>query len=274
MTISGPTGPINYSEQEFLNLIRNVQTDAMQNGLMKQAELEAKKMVSFGVSHLVLILALAVSIIGGSYLWVSRRADLADAKVEFSKTQAQSSDKANATFQQQTAQQIAVLMQQNASLQSDVAALANAITTRDSALGKQTAVVPTLTRPEVSFQWGGAAAEPPPAIDAQGNFITPLPLAQKSLIALLAVPVLQADKSDAQNQVGKLQANIANDATAFNAEVKAHASDVAACTLDKQALKDENTKTRADARKSKFKWFGAGYVAGLLTKPFAVAMGY
>jgi hypothetical protein len=102
-------------------------------------------------------------------------------------------------------------------------------------------------------------------IDPQGNFLAPLPLAQKSLTALLAVPVLQADKKDLTAQVDAEKTALANSDKALGLERQAHASDNAACTADKKSLSAQIDKVKADARRSKFKWFLTGFVSGAAT---------
>ena len=201
----------------------------------------------------------------GGYEIISRQADRADAKFAAAQAAAQASDKQNATVQQQITQQIAALANQNAALQNQVLTLAQAIAHRDSALTVQTEAVPKLTPTDLGNQWGSVASEPAPQLDASGAFLVPLPLAQKSAVALMTVPVLQQDKKDLQGMVDTQRSVISNNVTALSFEKQAHLSDNAACKADKLALTDQVSKVKKDARRGKIKSFiyGAGVGIGL-----------
>ena len=252
-------------------------TDDLQN-----IEKDVEKVFSFGASHLVLIILLGISLLGAFYLFDSRRTQAADQRAAIAQLKEQqaestaaSADKNNQTLQAQVNQQMAALNARSMQLQQEVASLTQAIATRDSTLKAQTTQIVTLAPPALATQWGAAATEPAPSIDASGNFLVPLSLAQKSMSALITIPVLTQDKADLQSQVDNQKQIISNDANTLALERQAHQSDNATCTVDKTALgaqidnlKAQNAKTKADARKSKFKWFGAGYVAGFITGIF------
>ena len=226
---------------------------------------EARKALSYGLSHLILLTLLFAAVVGGVYLYDSKRTDQAESKAQLSQATAQVADAQNTKLQAQTAQQIQLLAQQNASLQAQVAALAAAITQRDSALATQIAAAKSLPPPALATQWGVSAQEPAPSIDQQGNFLAPLPLAQKSYEALLAVPVLQEDNKDLQAASVDQKQQIANGQAALGVETKAHLGDNAACAADKKALADEVAAVKAKARKSKLKWGLGGFVTGAVT---------
>jgi formate-dependent nitrite reductase cytochrome c552 subunit len=88
-------------------------------------------------------------------------------------------------------------------------------------------------------------------------------LAQKSVIALELVPVLQQDKRDLQASLDKDAQVISNDGAALGKEQAAHFSDKAACTADKNTLKADLDQVKADARKGKIRWFLYGVGAGI-----------
>ena len=73
-------------------------------------ETDAVKVWTFGKSHLVLTLALVAALIGGVYLFESKRADVADAKAAASQALAQQQDAENAKVQAANAAQIAQLI--------------------------------------------------------------------------------------------------------------------------------------------------------------------
>jgi biopolymer transport protein ExbD len=213
--------------------------------------------------HLTMAVLIILALVGIDYLFVSKRAELADARSRTSEQVAAQVDKANTTFQAQTAAQIATLAAQNVQLQTTVKALADAIATRDHALVVQTGVVEKMTPTDLGRQWGASAAEPAPGVNGSGNFEVSLPLAQKSTVALTTVPVLQKDKADLQASVDKQSQVIANGATALDAEKQAHANDVQECKADKRALSDQITQVKADARKSGFRKFLYGALTGV-----------
>jgi len=223
---------------------------------------EEKKIIAFGASHLVLIVSLCLAVILSVYLWDSKRADQADARAVLAMAHAQASDQQNKMFQVQVTQQIAALAEQNKALQSQVFMLVSAIAQRDAALSVKTQEIKTLPPTTLATQWGAAAQEPAPTIDDKGNFLATLPLAQKSLVALATVPVLQSDKQDLQTALDKERQVVVNDASVLSKEQSAHLADVNACKADLQASKAETAKAKADGRKGKIKSFLYGLVTG------------
>jgi DNA repair exonuclease SbcCD ATPase subunit len=228
-------------------------------------ESEGKKIIAFGFSHLVLLLACFIALLGCVYLYDSRRADAAEARAALAEAKAHTSDQQNAAFQQQTAQQIAALAEQNKLLQSQVGSLAAAIQQRDAALAQRQQEITTLPPSDLAEQWGAAAGEPAPALDGQGRILATLPLAQKSLTAIEAVATLQSDKQDLTGELANAQKIAANDVEALSKEQAAHASDQGACKTDKAALQAQITQLKRAARRSKIRSFAAGFLTGALT---------
>ena len=211
---------------------------------------------------LILVALLLVSLLG--YKIISAQADRADARFAAAQAAAAASDKQNAAIQQQIVQRLSELASENQRLEGQVFTLATAINKRDTALTVQTSTVPKLTPTELGNQWGAVAAEPSPQVDATGNFVVPVPLAQKSVVALMTVPVLQADKRDLQSEVTAKTSIISNDASALSSEKQVHLSDNATCKADKQALTAQVDKVKKDARRGKIRSFlyGVGVGAG------------
>jgi len=233
--------------------------------LAAAAKAEEKKLLAFGASHLVLIVACFVSLLGCVYLYDSIRAERADSRAALAEQKARAGDSANQAVQQETAREIANLAEQNRGLQAQIGGLAQAMAARDAALEREKQTVISLPPSELATKWGAAAGEPAPVLTPAGGFIATLPLAQKSLIALEAVQTLTRDKQDLAAQVSKEQAIAGNNAAALGSEQAAHASDNAACKLDKQALQAEVTKVKRDAARSKFRWAAGGFLSGALT---------
>jgi len=230
---------------------------------LQVVEKKVKAAWAFGASHLVLIACLAAALLGAIYLWDSKAADRADARAALAQALSAQKDKDNAALQKTNADQQAQFARQNAALQGEVSSLASAVAKRDATFQTHAAAVPTLAPPALAIEWGKAASEPAPVVDTSGNALVPLPLAQKSVIALELVPVLQQDKRDLQASLDKDAQVISNDGAALGKEQAAHFSDKAACTADKNTLKADLDQAKADARKGKIRWFLYGVGAGI-----------
>lgn len=233
---------------------------------VKAVYTDAKKVITFGLSHIILITLLAASICFGVYLYDSKRADRADAAASQAQTIAQIQDKTNVQIQSQTLSTLSAIQQQNVLLQQQVVALEATLSQRDQALVTSQKNVQNLTPLALSTQWGQVAQEPAPGIDKDGNFLVALPLARKSVDALLAVPILTQDSADLTKQVTDLNKVVTNDNTALQSEITAHQSDVKTCTDDKTALNAQIVKVKADAAKSKRIWGIVGFVLGTIVR--------
>jgi hypothetical protein len=226
-------------------------------------EKDIKVAWAFGVSHLMLIGLLALALVGCCLLWASKSADRADARAALANALSAQKDKDNVAIQKTNADIQAQWARDRAELQGEVSSLASAVAKRDNTFQQHATTIPNLAPPALALEWGKAAGEPAPSVDVSGNAIVPLPLAQKSVIALELVPVLQQDKKDLQAAAGKDAQIISNDSAALGKEQAAHVSDNGACTADKNTLKADLEQVKADARKSKIRWFLYGVGAGI-----------
>lgn len=217
-------------------------------------------------SHAKLYTCLALLVIlSGVWLfygYTKRQAAVADARYNAAQTIAATLDKQNKAIQVEIEHKLDDLMTQNQKLQSQVTVLSGSIDKRDTVLVQKTAQVPKMSPTELSHLWGSLTNEPPPLADLSGAFQVPAPVAQKSVDALLAVPVLESDKEDLIAQIGDYKQVIANLQDANGLEKQAHSSDNAACTADKLVLTTEITKVKKDARRGKIRSFFYGYAAG------------
>lgn len=196
------------------------------------------------------------------YGYTKRQAAKADAKYVAAQTAAVSLDKQNKAIQADIENKLDALMTQNQKLQGQVTVLSSSVGKRDTILVQQTAQVPKLSPTDLSHLWGTLTNEPPPLSDQNGAFEVPAPVAQKSVDALLSVPVLQSDKEDLLAQIGDYQQVVSNLQDAKSLEIQAHTSDNASCTADKLVLTTEINKVKKDARRGKIKSFVYGYAAG------------
>ena len=216
----------------------------------------------FDSLHLFLFVVVLLTLFGFYYEYVNRAADKEDSRYATLQAATASSDAQNKAAQAQNAQSIAALANQSLVLEGQVSNLAAAIGKRDNALTVQTTAVPKLSPTDLGNQWGAVALEPSPQVDASGAFIVPLPLAQKSVVAIMTVPVLQKDKADLQSEVTAKSSVITNDVSTLADERSAHLSDNATCKADKKLLTEKVDKVTKDARRSKIRSFLFGFGVG------------
>ena len=126
---------------------------------------------------------------------------------------------------------------------------ASAIASRDAQLIKDREQIKTLPPPQLAVKWGEVASEPAPAIDASGNFLAPLPLVQKSVDALVALPVVTKDNADLKTQLSQETQIAYNNDQKFQDEKKAHASDGEVCKQTVSTKDAEIKDLKAAARK-------------------------
>lgn len=175
--------------------------------------------------HLFLLGAVAVLVFVGIYGVESLLAKRAHEQYLEQQTILKTFTEQNAQIQQQTKAEIDALAQQNVILQQQFTALASAIAARDAQLIVQRQQIKTLPPPQLAIKWGEVANEPAPQVDSNGNAIVPLPLAQKSVDALIQVPVLTQDVKDLKNQLTQQTTIAYNNDQKYQDEVKSHKSD-------------------------------------------------
>lgn len=199
--------------------------------------------------HLILLAIVGVLIIGGVYGVETMLANRSHEQFLQQQTILKQFTEQNAQVQQQMKTSIDAFAAQNAALQAQMVTLTTAIVARDGQLMKDRQTVKTLPPAELSAKWGTVAVEPAPAIDPSGNFLVPLPLAQKSVDALIQVPVLTEDKKDLQTQLASETTIATNNDGKYKDEQKAHQSDNEACKQT-VATKDAEIKDiKAQGRK-------------------------
>ena len=199
--------------------------------------------------HLILLAIVGVLILGGVYGVETLLANRAHEQFVQQQAMLQTLIQQNQITQQQTKAQIESLTQQNAATQQQFALLAASIAARDAQLFKDRAQVKTLPPVQLSAKWGEVANEPAPVVDTAGNFITPLPLAQKSVDALITLPVITKDNADLKAQVEKETTIAANNDSKYQAEIKSHDSDNTTCKATVETQKAEIKDLKAGARK-------------------------
>lgn len=196
-------------------------------------------------------LALAVICFLGNK-WIDRAADKAEAALAVAQHEVEQarSEASQAASQYQAT--IDALSRQNASL-------AAAVAQRQVVLEQKQTEIKTLPLPQVASEWQRLIGGSGDIVFSTLGMSVSEDGARRTVSQLEAVPVLQADVADQkviiENQkkeidagaslVGKLNQQI-------EAEQAVHKADVAA--------------VKAEARKSKRKWFIAGFISGLATR--------
>lgn len=199
--------------------------------------------------HIVLYGALALALIGGTYLYEAKRAEVAEGRAVAAESKAADSEAQNKLFQQNVQVQLSQLAAQNAQLSA-------ALAQRQVLEVKVPQQNASLTAAQVAAGIDSTTGNKVGTTVAQGDsLILPTTLGKDALSALQLVPLLQADKV-------ALTTENTNLSKSLDLEKQAHVSDVTALNLQITADKLEIKAVKAQARKSKFRWLGAGIIIG------------
>ncbi len=215
--------------------------------------------------HLILLALVGVLTFSGIYgieSLISRHDHEAALRME---ALAQTLVQQNQLLQQQTKVQIDALTQQNVALQQEVGSLATAIVTRDAQLIQNQNKVPNLSPDQLSAEWQKDirnAGSIKPTLPS--GYLVDQTAAVATVQALESVPVLQQDIADLEKSNSNLQSELNNDAAVLTLEKKSHFSDNQTNTALLTAKDAEIKDVKAQARKSKLKWFGIGFLLGLI----------
>jgi hypothetical protein len=196
--------------------------------------IDKKHLIGWGLAVL-LALGLVYSI-------EARIADKADARATAAEAQLSLIQKQNADFQSSVQKQLDSLASQNQQL--------------TNALAKQKQIDASLS----PSQLGERVAS---LTDVPKTEVTPL---ENGHFDLTSNAVLQAALK--LEEVPVLTEQFSNETKSLDLEKQAHQSDLVASNAALTSCKADLTKVTADARKSKWKWFGAGVVVGFLGKAF------
>jgi len=229
---------------------------------------EAKKIFSFTLSHLVLILILVGVVIFAFYLWSDRVAVKADATAALSQERASDADKRAEMTQMQNLQLQEQLMNESTARQADRAAQLQFQQTVIDQLKEQQTKVITLAPSDLATLHGQLVGLPGPTVQGDA-FLSSLPLEQKTVQMLEEIPALNSQLSSKDKSLADADVVIKDTQGQLTSEKGARATDNVACIADKKALNDQITKIKDDARKSKFKWaFGGAVILEILRIAF------
>lgn len=194
-------------------------------------------------SHLVSIVFMGLLIFGGVYgteSLVAKHDAQNDAKWSAILSTAQAKSASDEAQFQVTLAQITAQNTQ----------LAQAITQRDAALAAIVKADATLTAAQTAIKLGGTTIDP--------NSVTlPLDTARNLTAQVDSIPVLKANLVDETKIAQGLQTALDSQTTVVT-DLKTQLVD------SDKACKAQVADVKAKARKSKLKWFGIGFIAGLI----------
>lgn len=155
---------------------------------------------------------------------------------------------------------------QNAQQQQIIGQLAQTIAKRNEAAANQQKTDASLSAVEAAQRLSQQTHAKPGEVTAQGDtVIATLPVARTVVGAFDLLDTVQANLTDTQKQLSSesvintnLQANVAAQKNLVSALRTENTDQQKACVAQVSAVK-------AQARKSKLKWFGIGYIAGFVS---------
>ncbi len=211
--------------------------------------------------HIVLYGVAIVFALSLTYLYESKVADKNEQKYQQMKALDDLKDRQNVQFQQQIQATIQQLQDTSKQLQATNAQQASTISSLKQQVQDQKGKDATLPPSDLANRIETLA--PGGSITVNGTgYILDQTKAVVIAQALEEPPVLKQELAADEIIITNDTAIISNDAKILDAEKSAHGSDVAALNADKATLNQEIVTIKAEARKSKFKWFIAGVVAG------------
>jgi uncharacterized membrane-anchored protein YhcB (DUF1043 family) len=215
-------------------------------------------------------LIIAVLLIGAGIFGFQKYADIratdASAKVQTAQAQLVAQQAAvaqqSAQVQQTTAQYqslVAQLSQQNAQLSTSIAQ-------RNQALTVQQTTDKVMPLPQLATRWAADADFDASTLQTNGaTLIVPQEVVADTVEKMDSIPVLQANLNDVQSEL----TNTKTELTSANTLIGQQKQDIAGIqqqNIDQvKADNAEIANVKAQARKSRMKWFGVGYVAGFIS---------
>jgi hypothetical protein len=217
--------------------------------------------INLDKQHLVLYGLLIVSAIGLTYFIESKVADKAESKYEAQKAISDQKDSANVQFQKQIADQVAQLTLQNTQLQEVNKQQINLVSTLTAQLQVSKTKDAVLPPPELASRIQTLAPGGTVTVVA-GGYTLDQPEAISVAQNLEEVPVLTQQLADKDVIIKNDDSVISNEDKALEEEKQSRASDDAASAADKATLNQEIAAVKAEAKRSRLRWFVAGVVAG------------
>ena len=170
------------------------------------------------------------------------------------------------SLQQQISHDEQVYAAQNAALAQTISGLANAISTRDKQNDQQKQKDATLTAQEAAARLSEQTKAQPGEVTAVGTGGSiDLPISRQVVASLDQLTTVTADLADTKTSLAN-ETTIAGNNAAETTGQKQLVGALQTQIVDAdKACKAEVASVKADARKSKFKWFLGGFIAGVVT---------
>jgi hypothetical protein len=213
---------------------------------------------------LMVILALA-TVAHFTERWFDARVISANAKVEATTAQVNADKTAAAQAAATTAAAIAQLNQTTAQQAALITQLSIAISQRNTALVQKQTVIKTAPLPEVAATWQTAIGGQGDIISGTTGLTVSDSAARRTVDMLLALPVANANLIDETKISDERQAVILQDNVVIEAQGNQIAGLNKELTDSAAQCKAEVTAVKAEARKSKIRWFKWGFITGFLT---------
>jgi hypothetical protein len=211
--------------------------------------------------HLILYGVTIIFALGLTYAIESKIADRADQKYQDLKTLSDQKDATNAQFQKQITDQMAQLAMQNSQLQAANVQQNELVSSLIGQLKANKTKDATLPPTDLATRIQTLAPGGNITVVSDGYH---LDQAEAVAIAqeLEEPPILNQQIASKDVTIKNDEQIIVNDAKTLDSEKRSHKSDVDAIQANLNTVNQEIKTVKADARKSKFKWFIAGVVAG------------
>lgn len=206
--------------------------------------------------RMVIVLCLIVASVWGWNTYINYRSNVANVQYGVTLEASKEAKEAAAVAAQNYQATIEALSKQNA-------ALAQAVATRQVQLvEKQTEIKTVMPLPDVTAEWQrliGGVGDFAPRMDGVSGVTVTEDATRKTVSQLEAVPVLTANLADTQ----KIVSNKQDEIDKANTVIAAKDNEIAASD---SLHKAELSKVKADAAKSKRKYFVFGFITGLATR--------
>lgn len=213
----------------------------------------------------IVAITLAIAFtLGITYEIESKLADHNEQKYEQMKAISDEHDSSNAQFQKQVVDQLTQMQADNQQQKALNAQNQATIVSLKQQLQDQKSKDATLPPTDLANRIGTLAPGGSITVVADGYHLDQAEAV--SIAQTLEEPAaLQTQINLDEMIISRDDKIISNDDKSLDSEKAAHAADVATLTADKETLNQQITTLKSEARKGKLKWFGIGYVAGLIS---------
>ena len=242
--------------------------EAAAKSALTTVEVAIKPELTWVQKHERLIIIVLVLLFGawGINAWINSNAKNADAQAQVALQQLADQKAKDAAQATQVAQLMTQYQQLVATVAAENAQLEAAIQTRNAALQKQQVADQNLTPPQLATRWGTLVGAPVGSITApaSGGLAVTETVAVDTVQQLEQVPVLTMDLTNETAVAAADQQEIIK-ANAVNSALTTQVGDLQTTITQADATcRTQIAAVKADATKSKLKWFKWGVVVGFI----------